>query len=183
MGALHRILQAPGACAVRAASQTGSRHGRLLVGSNGRRGRPRPFSPRTTLLTRPRPHVPRARPCGRARLCLNRAWPLRQARPGPWCGAPGADSASGSRPETRENTGRDRWRQGKEGARDPAGVRGTICRAQDPFFRARARPYLPRSRPCGRARQSALSSPASSRTAAACPTESHLSHLIPLNPA
>ena len=131
---------------------------------------------------RPRPYVPRARPCGRARLYLNRAWPLRQARPGPWCGAPGADSASGSRPETRENTGRDRWRQGKEGARDPTGGRGTICRAQDPFFHARARPHLPRARPCGRARQSALPSPASSGTAAACPTESHLSHLIPLNP-
>ena len=197
MEALHRILQAPGACALWAASQTGSRHGRLLVGPNGRRGRPRPFSPRTTLPTRPRPHaprarpcgrarpyVPRARPCGRARLCLNRAWPLTRPRPGPWCGAPGADSASGSRPETRENTGRDRWRQGKEGARNPTGERGTICRAQDPFFHARARPSLPRPRPCGRARQSALSSPASSRTAAACPTESHLSqsHLIPLNP-
>ena len=120
--------------------------------------------PRVSVAPRPRPYVPRA-------------------RPGPWCGAPGADSASGSRPETRENTGRDRWRQGKEGARDPTGGRGTICRAQDPFFRARARPHLPRARPCGRARQSALSSPASSRTAAACPTESHLSHLIPLNPA
>ena len=145
--------------------------------------RERPYMCRAHDPAGPRPHVPRARPCGRARLCLKRAWPLRQARPGPWCGAPGADSASGSRPETRENTGRDRWRQGKEGARDPTGERGTICRAQDPFFRARARPHLPRARPCGRARQSALSSPASSRTAAACPTESHLSHLIPLNPA
>ena len=120
--------------------------------------------PRVSVAPRPRPYVP-------------------HARPGPWCGAPGADSASGSRPETRENTGRDRWRQGKEGALDPTGERGTICRAQDPFFHARARPYLPRAGPCGRARQSALSSPASSRTAAACPTESHLSHLIPLNPA
>ena len=99
-----------------------------------------PF-PRERPYSRARDHMyPRARPCGRARLCLKRAWPLRQARPGPWCGAPGADSASGSRPETRENTGRDRWRQGKEGARDPTGERGTICRAQDPFFRARARP-------------------------------------------
>ena len=179
MGALHRILQAPGACAVRAASQPGSRHSRLLVGPNGRRGRPRPFSPRTTLLTRPRPNVPRARPCGRVRLCLKRAWPLRHARPGPWCGAPGPDSASGSRPETRENTGRDRWRQGKARAR-PYG------RARDNM--PRARPILPRPRATPSTARATLWACATVRVVVASVIQdgrrlSHRIPLIPLNPA
>ena len=82
--------------------------------------------PRVSVAPRPRPYVPRA-------------------RPGPWCGAPGADSASGSRPETRENTGRDRWRQGKEARATLRASEGQYAArkthssapARDPIYRAR----------------------------------------------